>query len=118
MKEWLRDKMSFKRKLKRNFRRCKLLVKQMKIAIEKLHACDASVADQETYVENEIKINYKKYSDRKYLTLVEEISKLQMENRKLQGIVEQLRKKTEQKPKKEIPSLIQELKVLEDQFEA
>lgn len=126
--EWQQEKETLEGKLRKNVKKCKILTKELKAAALNLRMRtttekqlqEAAVQDRD--FEEEVRVNYTKYSHHQYNKLIEEISSLQLENRKLRRKVGKLNEEIETNrrcalTKEQTTNLLQELRVLEEQFE-
>lgn len=123
--EWRKNKEDLERKLNKNVRKCKLLTKELKAAAQNLRTRQKTVVEvhtSETSLHEEINVNYSKFANHQYVQLIEEISKLRLENKQLREIVENHREELEANKqsaltKEQTTNLLKELRVLEEQFE-
>lgn len=124
--EWRRNKEAIEKKLNKNVKKCKLLTKELKAAAHNLKSRQKKLlqleATSETTLREQINANYTKFSNHQYVQLIEEISKLHLENRQLKDLVEKQQEELEANKKsaltkEQTTNLLQELRVLEEQFE-
>lgn len=124
--EWRRNKEAIEKKLNKNVKKCKFLTKELKAAAQNLRTRQKKLleleATSETSLREQINTNYTKFSNHQYMQLIEEISKLHLENRQLKNLVEKQQDELEINKKsaltkEQTTNLLQELRVLEEQFE-
>lgn len=120
--EWKKRKEEVERKLNKNVKKCQHLTKQLKTAAKNLQSRQKELITSQTTVRDEINNNYDKFCNHQYIDLIEEISKLQLENKQLQNVIEKQREVLEANrksalTKEQTTNLLQELRVLEEQFE-
>lgn len=123
--EWRQNKKAIEQKLNKNVKKCQQLTKQLKLAAKNLHARRKK---QETITPptvnhyDEINAIYTKFANHQYFELIEEISRLQLENKQLKHVIDKQRDELETNKKsaltkEQTANLLQELRVLEEQFE-
>lgn len=115
--EWKKKKEEAEEKLNKNVKKCRLLTKQLKFAAKNLE-----LRQKQQNTNEEITNIYNKYSNHQYIDLIEQISKLQLENKQLKKLMEDQRQEIETNKKsaltkEQTANLLQELRVLEEQFE-
>lgn len=118
--QWQKHKETIEQKLNRNVKKCTLLTKQLKTAAKNLQSRQQQLTTQHRSTLTDD--NYNKFCNHQYLDLIEEISKLQFTNGQLQNVIEQQREELEANKKsaltkEQTTNLLQELRVLEEQFE-
>lgn len=121
--EWKKNKENVEEKLNKNVKKCQLLTRKLKTAAKNLqtrHKLQQTTT--QTSLHEEINCNYTKFSNYQYIELVEEISKLTLEKKLLSDLVEDQREELEANrksalTKEQTATLLQELRILEEQFE-
>lgn len=123
--DWKQKKDVLESKLTRNVKKCKVLINKLKIATNSVRirqALEKRKMEQNKNFEDKVDKSISIYSGFEYRQLVEKICRLEQENSNLQEII---REQTEEiqamkksaLTKEQTSSLLQELRVLEEQFE-
>lgn len=124
--EWRRNKEAVEEKLNRNVRKCKMLTKQLKSAARNLRMRQKKTIEvegcSEASLRAEISNNYTKFASYQYMQLIEEISRIQLENKQLKELIGTLEEELEANKKsaltkEQTTNLLKELRILEEQFE-
>lgn len=123
--EWKQKKDNLETKLKRNVKKCKVLIQKLKIATNSLRihqALDKKKNEQSGTFEDEVDKRINKYSSLEYRQLVEKIYSLEQENSNLREIIAEQTEKIQAVrksalTKEQTSNLLKELRILEEQFE-